>query len=113
VACTGWTAVEWQGDVDALLRQHPGVAFRGQLEFASGDGFVDPAAGRADQLAGDSLLRLVQLADGAVGQRERALVAGVGQPDELELVQIGGLRDAGERSSDGRLDFTGAGRINS
>ena len=41
---------------------------------------ADPAPGLADPLAGVGLGRRRQGADLAVGQRQRALVAGVGQP---------------------------------
>ena len=100
-----------EGDVDALLREHSDVALGDQFDFAGRDGLVDLSARRADQLTGNGLLSLVELADGAVGQRKRTLVTGVSEPGQLELIKILGFRDRLERDRDSGFYLAGAGRI--
>ena len=55
------------------------------------------AAGRADPLAGLGPRGGRQRADLGVGQRDRRAVAGVRQPGRLQLVQVGGGGDGGQR----------------
>ncbi len=96
-----------QRDVDRLLAQHPGVAVGLELGGAGGERLVHPAAGLADALARLGLLGGLQAADRAVGQGERAAVAGVGEPCRLELVQVAGRGERGERRLDGGIDAVG------
>ena len=62
-----------------------------------GERGVDPAAGLPDPLARLGPGGRGQRADLAVGQRERAAVAGVLEPGLLERVQVGGGGERRER----------------
>ncbi len=90
VAGSGAAAARGGGDVDGFLDEDAcGFGFF-QHHGAGGQGLVDPSAGAAHELAGDGLFRLVQLADLAVGQRQRRLLAGVRQTRFLQLGQVPG-----------------------
>ena len=86
-----------QRDVDGLLDQHPRLGLGLELGLAGGERLRDGAAGLADPLA--RLLAPVgrQRADLAVRQRQGRSVAGVLDPDLLQLLEVGGGRDRGER----------------
>ncbi len=107
---TGRLPVVREGDVDRLLDQHPGVPLGDERGLPGGDRGVDPAPGLADSPPGGGLVGLGQVGDRPVGQGERAAVAGVGESGRLELVEIAGGGDRGQRVGRRRLDPGDVGR---
>ena len=103
----GGDAVPGQRDVDGLLDEDPLVALLLELGLPGGQRLGDGAAGQADALAGLGLGGRRQGADLPVGQRQRRPVAGVLEAGGLERVEVGGLRDRGQRVVAGVLDLVG------
>ncbi len=83
-------------DVHALFQQDPGVVFGFQLGGAVRERLVDPAPGRAHQLAGHGFLVFRQSADLPVGQAERGLLTRMGQPHRLEFVKGASAGNGGD-----------------
>ena len=100
-------AVGRQRDVDGLLDQHPLLVLGLEHLLPRGERLVDRAAGLADPLPGLLAGLRRQRADLAVGQRERRPVAGVLEPDLLELGEVAGRGDRRERGVAHRLDLLG------
>ena len=70
-----------------------------QLGGTPAERLVDGPAGLADPLAGVLARLRRQGADLAVGQRQRRAVAGVGEPDLLQLVEVAAAAIAATASS--------------
>ena len=96
-----------QRDVDGLLDQHPLLVLGLEHGLPGGERLVDGAAGLADALAGLLARLRRQGADLAVGEGQRRAVAGVVEAHLLEGVEVGGVRDRGERRVAHRLDLVG------
>jgi hypothetical protein len=97
VAGASRRAVPRQGDVDGLLDQHTLVALLLEDGLTGAERLGDLSAGPSHALAGLGPGVGRQRADLSVGQRQRRLVAGVRQAGPLQLVEVLGGGDGGER----------------
>ena len=95
-------AVVRQRDVHRLLDQHPGVPLGDQLLSRAVRAALTRAGALPTSRPAAPLSGLGQATDGAVGQRQRRPLAGVGEPGGLEFVEIAGRGDGGERGLGGR-----------
>ena len=93
-------ALDREGDVHRLLRQHARVALGLELRLTGGDRLVDLTAARADELAGLRLVRTGQRADPPVGEGQGAAVPRVLGTDGLQRVEVAGLGDVVEGGLD-------------
>ena len=87
-----------------------GVAVGFELDLADLEGLLDLSSGHADALAGLGLRRRRQRTDLAVGQRQRAAVTRVSEPYGLELVEVCGTLDRGQRLVPRSSDLVGVQR---
>ena len=100
-------AVGGQGDVDGLLGQHPGLGLGLELGLPGGQRLGHGPARLADPLAGLLAALRRQRADLPVGQGQRRAVAGVLDPDPLQLLEVAGGRDRRERGVARGVDLLG------
>ena len=96
-----------QRDVDGFLDEHPGVALGLELGLPRGERAADLAARRADALAGGGAGGRRQRLDLAIGERDRRAVTDVREPGGLQLVQVTGGRERGERVGDVAVQLVG------
>ena len=96
-----------QRDVDGLLDEDPRLVLLLQDDLPGGERLADRAARLADALAGLLAGLRRQRSDLPVGERQRRAVTGVVVAGLLELVQVPGPLDRGERLVAHPLDLLG------
>jgi hypothetical protein len=99
--------VPGEGDVDGLLDEDPRLVLHLEGRLAGGQRLVHRAPGLADAHPGVLAGLRWQRPDLPVRQRQGGPVGGVLDPDPLELVEVAGRLDRGQRRLPHRVHLVG------